>query len=148
MFFAYLVAPLVRQFRRPISARGRHFALPLPLAIGAVYVAIFGSLAFAVILLLPVLNREIAELARETPGYLGRAQDQWHLWQAGYQIRVLPGEVREAVDRALQQAVTAGEAYVTGDLLPRVGGWLMYLPGLMLVPILAFFLLKDAAAPA
>ncbi len=143
VFFAYLVAPLVRQFRRPITARGRRFVLPLPLAIGAVYVTIFGSLTFAVILLLPVLNREIAELARETPGYLGRVQDQWHVWQAGYQIRVLPGEVREAVDRALQQAVTASETYVTGDLLPRVGGWLMYLPGLMLVPILAFFLLKD-----
>lgn len=144
VFFAYLVAPLVRVLRRPITARGRSFELPLPLAIGVIYVAIFGSLAFAVILLLPVLNREIAELARETPGYLARAQDQWRVWQAGYQIRVLPGEVREAVDRAVHQGVTAGETYVTGDLLPRIGGWLMYLPGLMLVPILAFFLLEDA----
>jgi predicted PurR-regulated permease PerM len=144
VFFAYLVAPLVRVLRRPISARGRHFVLPLPLAIGAIYVAIFGSLAVAAILLLPVLNREIAELAKETPGYLARAQDQWRLWQAGYQIRVLPGELREAVDRAMHQGVTAGETYVTGDLLPRIGGWLTSLPWLMLVPILAFFLLKDA----
>ncbi len=43
VFFAYLVAPLVRVLRRPISARGRRFVLPLPLAIGAIYVAIFGS---------------------------------------------------------------------------------------------------------
>ena len=148
VFFAYLVAPLVRVLRRPISARGRSFALPLPLAIGVIYVAIFGSLAVAVVLLLPVLNREIAELAKETPGYLARAQDQWRVWQAGYQIRVLPGEVREAVDRALHQGVTAGETYVTGDLLPRIGGWLTSLPWLILVPILAFFLLKDARRPA
>jgi predicted PurR-regulated permease PerM len=33
---------------------------------------------------------------------------------------------------------------VTGDLLPRIGGWLTSLPWLILVPILAFFLLKDA----
>jgi predicted PurR-regulated permease PerM len=118
--------------------------LPVPLAIGAIYVAISGALVVSVILLLPVLNREIAELAGEAPGYLARAQDQWRIWQAGYQLRVLPGEVREAVDRALQQAATAGEGYVTGDLLPRIGGWLTYLPWLMLVPILAFFLLKDA----
>ena len=144
VFFAYLVAPLVRVLRRPISARGRSFVLPLPLAIAATFVAIFGALMVSVVMLLPVLNREIAELARETPGYLARAQDQWRVWQAGYQLRVLPGEMREAVDRALQQGATAGEAYVTGDLLPRIGGWLTYLPWLLLVPILAFFLLKEA----
>jgi predicted PurR-regulated permease PerM len=143
VFFAYLVAPLVRVLRRPISARGRRLVLPLPLAIGMIYVAIFGSLAVAVSLLLPVLNREIAELAREAPSYLARANDQWRVWQADYQLRVLPGELREAVDRAVHQGVTAGETYVTGDLLPRIGGWLTLLPWLMLVPILAFFLLKD-----
>src|SRR5512135_1123809 len=144
VFFAYLVAPPVRLLRRPVSARGRRFVLPLPLAIGVTYVAIFGSLALAVIVLLPILNREIAGLAREAPGYLARAQNQWRLWQAGYQLRVLPGEVRQFVDRALQQGATAGETYVTADLLPRIGGWLTYLPWLLLVPILAFFLLKDA----
>jgi predicted PurR-regulated permease PerM len=144
VFFAYLIAPMVRVLRRPISSRGRSFVLPLPLAIGVIYVAIFGSLAVAVIVLLPVLNREIAELAKETPSYLARVGDQWRVWQAGYQLRVLPGEVREAVDRAVHQGVTAGEMYVTGDLLPRIGAWLAYLPWLMLVPILAFFLFKDA----
>jgi predicted PurR-regulated permease PerM len=144
VFFAYLVVPLVRVLRRPIAARWRGFVLPLPLTIGVIYAAIFGALAATVVLLLPVLNREIAELAKETPGYLARAQDQWRVWQAGYQLRVLPGELREAVDRALQQGATAGEVYVTADLLPRIGGWLTYLPWLLLVPILAFFLLKDA----
>ena len=144
VFFAYLVAPLVRVLRRPISARGHSFMLPLPLAIGVIYVAIFGSLAVAAVLLLPVLNLEIDELAKETPSYLARAEDQWHVWQASYQIRVLPGELREAVDRVMHQGAAAGETYVTGNLLPRIGGWLMSLPWLMLVPILAFFLLKDA----
>jgi predicted PurR-regulated permease PerM len=144
VFFAYLVAPLVRRLRREISERGRGFVLALPLAIGVVYVAILGSLAVAVVLLLPVLNREIAGLAKEAPAYLAGAQDRWRIWQAGYQIRVLPGEVREAVDRTVQQGVTAFERYATGDLLPRIGGWLTSLPWLLLVPILAFFLLKDA----
>jgi predicted PurR-regulated permease PerM len=130
--------------RRPVSARGRRFVLPLPLAIGVIYVGISGALAASVVLLLPVLNREIAGLARETPAYIAGAEDQWRIWQAGYQIRVLPGDVREVVDRAMHQAAIAGETYVTGDLLPRIGGWLTSLPWLILVPILAFFLLKDA----
>ena len=144
VLFAYLVAPLVRMLRQPISVPGRRFVLSLPLAIGVVYVTILGSLVLAVVLLLPILNREVGALARETPGYLARAQDQWRVWQAGYQLRVLPGDVREVVDRAMRQAAIAGEAYVTGDLLPQIGGWLTLLPWLMLVPILAFFLLKDA----
>ena len=144
VFFAYLVAPLIRVVRRPIPARGRSVMLPLPLAIGAVYLVILGSLAIAVTLLVPVLNREIAELATQTPSYLARAEDQWRTWQAGYQLRVLPGEMREAVDRAVHQGVTAGEAYLTADLLPRIGAWLTSLPWLLLVPILGFFLLKDA----
>jgi predicted PurR-regulated permease PerM len=144
VFFSYLVMPLVRMMRRPVSARGRRFVLPLPLAIGVIYVAISGALAASVVLLLPVLNREIAGLAKETPAYIAGAEDQWRIWQAGYQIRVLPGDVREVVDRAMHQAAIAGETYVTGDLLPRIGGWLTSLPWLILVPILAFFLLKDA----
>ncbi len=144
VLFAYLVAPLVRMLRRPIPVAGRRFVLSLPLAIGMIYLTIFGSLALAVVLLLPVLNREIAELARETPGYLARAQDQWRVWQAGYQLQVLPGDVRGVIDRAMSQGAIAGESYVTGDLLPRIGNWLAFLPWLMLVPILAFFLLKDA----
>jgi predicted PurR-regulated permease PerM len=144
VFFAYMVAPLVRVLRRPVPVRGRRFALPLPLAIAVVYALTLGGLALAVILMLPVLHREVGALARAAPGYLARAQDQWRLLQAGYQIHVLPGAVRESVDRALLQGMTAGEGWVAGDLLPRIGGWLTYLPWLALVPILAFFLLKDA----
>ncbi len=144
VFFGYLVAPLVGLCRRTVTVKGRKFVLPLPAAIGVVYVFIFGSLAAAFVLLLPVLNRQLGELATEAPGYLARIQDRWHSWQTGYQSRALPQEVRDAIDRAIHQTVTAGGAYVTSDLLPRLAGWLVYLPWLILVPILAFFLLKDA----
>jgi hypothetical protein len=56
VFFAYLVAPIVGFCRRPILVRERKLVLPLPAAIGGVYVLIFGSLAAAFVLLLPVLN--------------------------------------------------------------------------------------------
>jgi predicted PurR-regulated permease PerM len=143
VFFAYLVAPLVGFFRRPVTVRGRKFVLPLPVAIGVVYVLIFGSLAAAFVLILPLLNDQFAELATEVPGYLARVQDRWQSWQAGYQSRALPQAVREAIDRAIHQTVTAGGTYATSELLPRLAGWIVYLPWLILVPILAFFLLND-----
>jgi len=143
-FFAYLVTPLVGFCRRPVTVRGRKFVLPLPVAIGVVYVVLFGSLAAAVVLLLPVLHGQLGDLATAAPGYLARIQDRWHSWQAGYQSRALPQAVREVIDRAIPKAITAGETYVTTGLLPRLAGWLAYVPWLILVPILAFFFLKDA----
>ena len=144
VFFAYLVAPLVEKLRRPVMVRGRKFVLPRPAAIGAVYVLVFGSIAAACVLLLPVLDDQLGQLAREAPGYVTRVQALWQSWQTGYQSHALPQELRDAIDRATRQAVTAGGTYVTNELLPRLAGWLVYLPWLILVPILAFFLLKDA----
>jgi predicted PurR-regulated permease PerM len=144
VFFAYLVAPFVGFFRRPVTVRGRKLVLPRPAAIGVVYVLIFGSLAAVFVLLLPVLNDQLGELATEAPGYMARIQSRWQSWQTSYESRALPQAVREAIDRAIHQSVTAGGGFLTNDLLPRVAGWLIYLPWLILVPILAFFLLKDA----
>jgi predicted PurR-regulated permease PerM len=139
-----LVAPFVGFFRRPVRVRGRKFVLPRPVAIGVVFVLLFGSLAAAFVLFVPVLEEQLGELGREAPSYLARIQNRWQSWQTSYQSRALPQAVREAIDRAIHQAVTAGGTYVTSDLLPRLAGWLVYLPWLILVPILAFFLLKDA----
>jgi predicted PurR-regulated permease PerM len=144
VFFAYLVAPFVGFFRRPVTVRGRKLVLPRPVAIGVVFVLLFGSMAAAFVLVLPVLNDQLSELATEAPGYLARVQNRWQSWQTSYQSRALPQAVREAIDRAIHQTVTAGGTYVTSELLPRLAGWLVYLPWLILVPILAFFLLKDA----
>jgi predicted PurR-regulated permease PerM len=47
VFFSYLVAPIVRVVRRPVTLRGRHIVRPLPVAIGVVYLWIFGSLGCA-----------------------------------------------------------------------------------------------------
>jgi predicted PurR-regulated permease PerM len=144
VFFAHLVAPLVEKFRRPVTVRGRRLVLPRPAAIGAAYVLIFGSIAAACVLLLPALDNQLGQLAKEVPSYATRVQALWQTWQAGYRGHALPPEVRDAIDRAARQAVTAGGTYATNELLPRLAGWLVYLPWLILVPILAFFLLKDA----
>ena len=144
VFFAYLVAPFVGFCRRPVTMRGRKLVLPLPAAIGLVYMVLFGSLAAAFAVLLPVLNDQLGELATEAPGYLARIQGRWQSWQTGYRSRALPPALRDFLDRAMHQAMAAGGSYVTKDLLPRLAGGLVYLPWLILVPILAIFLLKDA----
>jgi predicted PurR-regulated permease PerM len=144
VFFAYLVAPFVAICRRPVTVRERRVSLPLPAAIGVVYLVIIGSLAVAGAVLLPILSDQLGDLASEFPGYLARIQLRWQGWQSSYQSRVLAPALRDSIDRAIHQVVMAGSTYTTGELLPRVAGGLVYLPWLVLVPVLAFFLLKDA----
>lgn len=144
VFFAYLVVPLVRLVHRPFVVKGRRLLLPLSAAIGLVYLFVFGSLAAAVAVLLPVVNDQLGDLASEIPGYLERIHGRWQTWQTSYESRALPQAVRETIDRAVHQAGTAGGTYLTSELLPRLARELVYLPWLVLVPVLAFFLLKDA----
>lgn len=144
IFFAYLIAPLVALMRRPIAVRGRPRLLPLPVAIGAVYVLIFGAAALAVWLLLPVVSAQFEQLVGEAPGYLAKAQTQMQSWQR-YGRAHLPRGLRESFNAAVDQTIQKVATDIQGGVLPFVRTALGYLPWLVLVPILALFLLKDAA---
>ncbi len=142
VLFAYLVAPLVTFFRRPIPPK-RKKSLRLPAAIVAAYLVLFGSLTLGAMAVWPVLNAQLDNLRTEAPQYVVRVQQGWQSWRAG-QTRMLPRDFRLAVNEVVDDAVSSSERFVRNDLLPRVGGWLMHLPWLILVPIFAFFLLRDA----
>jgi predicted PurR-regulated permease PerM len=143
VLFAYLVAPVVAFFTRPVTLFGAPRAMPATLAIVAAYVAIFGTLAAAVALVLPVLNAQFADFRAELPGYVLRFEAGWQGWLKG-QTRMLPRDMRAGIEGLVGQASAGLSHYVQEDFLPRVGGWLMNLPWLILVPIFAFFLLRDA----
>ena len=142
VLFAYLVAPVVAFFARPIRAwKGR--PLPLPVAIWAAYLVIFGVLTAGGTLLWPVVNHQFGELRAHAPEYAERVQTSWKTWKDG-QTRMLPRDFRADVNGLVDDAFGSAANYVRHDLLPLIGGWLMRLPWLILVPIFAFFLLKDA----
>jgi predicted PurR-regulated permease PerM len=66
VLFAYLVAPVVAFFRKPLPLFGAPRAMPLPAAILAAYAVIFEPWP-APGALLPVLNDQFAQLKAETP---------------------------------------------------------------------------------
>lgn len=143
VFFAYLIAPLVSILRRPIVIGGRSRSLPLPAAIGGVYLLIFGTLALAVWLLLPVVSAQFEQLVREAPGYVAKAQARLRSWQS-YERAHFPAGLRDSIDGAAERSVTAVVASIQSAILRFLAASLGYLPWLVLVPILALFLLKDA----
>lgn len=146
IFFAYLLAPLVEFACRPVTVRGNAHAMPRALAIGVVYVLILGALGLAAALLLPRVGTQITQLAQEAPSYLDRARGRALGWTTSYEEYRLPAAVRDAINRSATRAVELAGTYVTeglGNVVIRV---LWFLPWLMLIPILAFFLMKDSAS--
>ncbi len=146
VFFAYLLAPLVEFACRPFPVRGRVYVMPRALAIGVVYLLIIGALALAAALLLPQLDTQITQFAQEAPSYLDLARSRALGWTTSYEEYRLPATVRDAINKSATRAVGIAGTYVTegvGNVLIQLLG---FLPWLMLIPILAFFLLKDSAS--
>ena len=107
-----------------------------------VYLALFASVGIASYVLLPLLGAQVTEFGRQVPNYMAVARDQLQAWRHFINPDRLPQGVREALDRTFTRTVdAAGDSlsYGFGGLLPLLG----YLPWVILIPVVAFFLLKD-----
>jgi predicted PurR-regulated permease PerM len=145
MFFAYFIAPLVELVRRPFARHGREQLMPRALAIGVVYVMIFGSIGLGAYLLLPVVGDQLTQFARQAPEYAAHARDRLQGWSRFMNPDRFPPALRDAAAKATTRTVTAAEDQVTAGVVGLLE-FVTYLPWFVLIPILAFFLLKDADA--
>ena len=144
VFFAYLIAPLVELVRRPFRVLGQERELPRVGAIAIVYVVIFGSLSLGTWALLPRLGNQMAEFAKNAPGYLTNARDAADRFNKVFERLNFPPSVRKFASERLTSSINDAGNYVTGEGFGNALHFLGYLPWLILVPILAFFFLKDA----
>jgi predicted PurR-regulated permease PerM len=144
VFFAYLISPLVEFARRPFRLLGQKRKLPRWSAIAVVYVAIFGSAGLLLWGLVPRLGTQMGELAKQAPTYLTNARERAESLNEVYRKLNLPPAVRGAASDAVTRTLNEAGAYATGEGFSDALHLLGYLPYLILVPILAFFFLKDA----
>lgn len=134
LFFAYLLFPLVRLTQRWLI-RSR------PLAIVVVYLVVLAALGGAVLAVGPRLSTEVQSLAQQLP-------DMSKQIQSGELVRGLlarkgwEGQQIREVDRLVQTHM--GE--IIGYIQQAAAALLTWLAGawvIVLVPIFAFFILKD-----
>ena len=142
--FAYVIAPLVELAQRPIRLAGRRRRLSRGAAIAVVYVLIAGSVSGAVALLLPSATEQVNEVIVRAPVYAQSILTWEHGWSRYYERLRIPLELRQGIDQSVLAAGAGAVESVQGSALALMSA-LSYVPWLVLIPILAFFLLKDAA---
>ena len=143
MFFAYLIAPLVDVVHRFIAQRSRGRPIPRAVAIGLVYLLLFGSIGTASSLLVPQLGAQITLFGQQAPTYVTAARDRLQAWRFVVNPDSFPPAIRDAVEKTVARSTETLEGSLSYALTSLLA-FLSYLPWLVLIPILAFFLLKDA----
>ena len=149
IFFCYLVAPIVHLLEQPIYLGRRELRLPRGMAITFVYVLI-GVLVFVgAQLIWPPLSQQVAALAKDLPGYAKSAEagvnkvfNDANSWMR--HVR-LPPQWRDAVFARASELANSLAFWLTESLAGALS-YLHYLTWPILVPILSFFLLKDAVS--
>jgi predicted PurR-regulated permease PerM/ActR/RegA family two-component response regulator len=141
VFFAYVLAPGVALVEAVPPFRGRSWGRPM--AILVVYLSVFGGVALAIYALAPRFGAQVSELGQRAPGYAEAVRVRAQALTRTYRAYQLPAGVRAAVESSASRAV-ASAADGIRQVVSEVLSWLKYLPWLVLIPILAFFFLKDA----
>jgi predicted PurR-regulated permease PerM/ActR/RegA family two-component response regulator len=140
-FFAYMLSPAVVLVQRLPLWRSRGWARIAAILI--VYVSLFGSVTVAVYAVAPRFGSQMAELGHKGPGFVEAARGRVQLITRAYRAYQLPAGIQNAVESGAEAAIDLIGTTLR-DGAATVLGWLRFLPWLILIPVLAFFFLKDA----
>jgi predicted PurR-regulated permease PerM len=143
IFFAYFVAPLVEFLSRPIRISGRKFAIPRALAIVFSYLIIVAVVVVGVYLLAPRLGSQFPEFTQQARVYWTSVGTKLQSWVEYFRSHQMPGPLLDAINSAIPRVIEQVSQTVS-SVLTSMAGWLIYIPWLILIPILSFFFLKDA----
>jgi len=145
VLFAYVIAPLVDLAGRPIRVAGRPRSLSRGAAIAVVYVLMAGGVSVGAALLLPSATAQVTDVVAHAPTYAQSILTWEHGWTRYYERLRMPLELRQIINRSVLAADAGALEAGRGALMVLMTD-LSRLPWLILIPILAFFLLKDAAS--
>ena len=145
VFFAYFVAPLVEFLSRPINIAGRKFSIPRALAIVLSYLIIITVIVIGIWVLAPRLANQFPEFAQQARAYWNSVGTSMQSWVEYFRSRRMPAPLLDAINGAIPKVIETVSQTVS-TVLTSMAGWLIYIPWLILIPVLSFFFLKDAEA--
>ena len=144
IFFAYLVSPLVEFLRRPRTIGERTVAMPKVLAIALAYVVILSVVAISIYAILPGLANQYPQFTAQAKEYWASVGERIKSLSEFSQSGRLPQQLKDAISERVPHVVNSIGTLVGEFFTATLTYAVFYLPWLILIPILAFFLLKDA----
>ncbi|MBL8187663.1 MAG: AI-2E family transporter [Acidobacteria bacterium] len=145
VIFCYLIAPLVDFVERPLRFSNSGRKLPRWLAISIVYLVLIGGIILAADKIAPRLSEQIAAFSDNVPVY-AQQLDQYvkSLEKLPNRYRLPQGWRQYLLDwtASTRQAAIEWLKAIVG----RTVRLTLFLPWLILIPVIGFFFLKDAKA--
>lgn len=143
VFFAYLIDPLVKLIRRPFKERNIERVMPRALAIVIAYLIVFTVFGVAVAYLAPKITNQAKEFTANLPEYAKYFQERVANFNQSLDRVRISESVQKQLNDKIQEFVTNTGTYLTTVVGLIAFDVIIYAPWLLLVPILAFFFLKD-----
>jgi len=144
IFFAYLVSPLVEFLRRPRRIGARTIAIPKALAILLAYAIILFVLFIAIYFVLPSLAYQYPEFKNQAQEYWSTIGEKAKSLNEYTRSGRLPPRLVEEINNSVPKVINSVGTIATQFFTATVAYLVLYIPWLILIPVLAFFLLKDA----
>lgn len=139
VFFAYLLSPLVKLIRMPFKRRNIERLMPRSIAILIAYIIVFTVLGFGISNLAPRVIEQAKEFGTNLPAYASSMRERLNELNQRFDRLRIPDEVQGKIN---EKAASLGED-ITSTLGSALINIVTYIPWLLLIPILAFFFLKD-----
>lgn len=143
IFLAYLLDPFVKIIRRPFKDRNLEYWMPRSLAIGITYILVFTIFGTAIANLAPVLTTQATEFATNLPNYAGFVQEQITALNNRFDQLMISQQMQLQLNEQIELLIGNLGRLITSFAGIFVLNLAIYLPWMIVVPILAFFFLKD-----
>lgn len=134
ILLAYLLNPLVMFFE--------HKGMKRLVALLLIYGLIFLSFWFIAVKFIPFLVRELESFVGDLPKIIQRVENLLDYWQLSYESIALPLSMREAINESIIGLSSQLNVFVT-KLIQGILQLFTYLIGIVVSPVLAFYLLSD-----
>ncbi len=143
IFFAYLINPLVELIRKPFDGSYPKL-MPRSLAIGISFLLVFSVVGIAIYYLAPGISRQGRAFVENIPAYTTSVQSAINDLNRRLDRMRVADSVQTQINERINLFLEASGTFVTTFLGLGAIYAVTYVPWLILVPILAFFFLKDA----
>ncbi|MGY6553639.1 MAG: AI-2E family transporter [Wenzhouxiangella sp.] len=143
----FLISALLAYMADPIVTRLERW-MRRDMAVGVVFLLVFALLVLTLLLVMPVLIRETADLFSRLPAYFEQLQQRLQPLAEAYfgwdldLAAVDAARLREVLEQNFSNLAAAGSAAWT-YLSASGGRFVIWITGLFLVPLVTFYLMRD-----